>query len=62
MSFSPYAYDYHEYLIWKAEGRFCVQDTKRLPMTEKEQKDLELLNLAKHYSLLLRKKIWFNET
>ena len=60
MSIGPYAYDYHVYLIWKAEGRFCVQDTKKLPMTEKERKDLELLNLAKHYRLMLRKR-WIDE-
>ena len=46
-------YDYREFLIYKSRN-------PNTPLTEKEQKDLELLNLAKHYSSVLRKKIWFN--
>ena len=51
-----YPDDYHRELIYKS------QNPNSAPLTEKEQKDLELLNLAKHYSYVLRKKIWFNET
>lgn len=58
MSWGPYPYDYHEFLKQKSQKMLLDKS----PLTEKEQKDLELLNLAKHYSHVLRKKIWFNET
>ena len=48
--------DYHRELSWRSKN------PNAKPLSEKEQKDLELLEITKHYEQVLRDKMALQKT